>query len=136
MWKPVLAVLCLAAVACSYHPEGTQTAPAAAPQTVQWISIEGADAGGKVIEPPVLVTRTRAQYAEEPRRQRLQGDVGLEVEIDAEGNVVKATVTQPLEPSLDANAVAAVQKWKYSPARVDGIARRSVVRATVQYRVQ
>jgi TonB family protein len=136
MWKPVLAVLCLVAVACSYHPGGTQTAPAAAPQAVQWIFIEGADAGGKAIEPPVLVTRPSAQYAEEPRRQRLQGDVGLEVEIDAEGNVVNATVTQPLEPSLDANAVAAVQKWKYSPARVDGIARRSVVKATVQYRVQ
>lgn len=131
----VAAALCLLAAACSYNVEGSRAAAPAAPKEVQWTFIEGADSGGKV-EPPVLVRQTKAQYAVEPRRQRLQGDVGLELELDAEGNVLKATVTQPLEPVLGANAVTAAQTWKYRPARVDGTPRRSVVKATVQYRVQ
>lgn len=88
------------------------------------------------VQPPVLLTRTRAQYAEEPRKRRLQGDVGLELEVDENGNVVRAVVTQPLDPALDANAVVAATKWRYSPARLNGVPRASLVKATVEYRIR
>lgn len=138
MPKLILAVLCLTAMACSYNVEGT---PAARPQAVvhpeiDWRFKDGTTAGpGDRVEPPAIVTRIRAPYAEEPRKQRLQGDVGLELEVDTEGNVVKAVVTQPLEPSLDANAVEAARRWKFSPARLNGVARPAVIKEKVEYRV-
>jgi TonB family protein len=137
-----LAILCLALAACgSTIPE-----PAPAPD----LRVEGpfqrqADwrfrddvkvSPNDTVQPPVLLTRTNAQYAEEPRRRRLQGDVGLELEVDENGMVARAVVTEPLEPSLDANAVVAVTKWRYSPARFNGVPRASVVKATVPYRIQ
>lgn len=88
------------------------------------------------VQPPVVLTRTNAQYAEEPRKRRLQGDVGLELEVDENGNVVRAVVTQPLDPALDANAIVAATKWRYSPARLNGTPRASIVKATVEYRIR
>jgi len=88
------------------------------------------------VQAPVLLTRTMAQYDEEPRKRRLQGDVGLELEVDENGMVVRAAVVQPLDPALDANAIVAATKWRYSPARLNGIPRASVVKATVPYRLQ
>lgn len=88
------------------------------------------------VEPPVVLTRVKAEYAVEPRKQRLQGDVGLELEVDERGTVVRAVVTQPLEPALDANAIVAATQWRYSPARVNGVPRASLVKATVSYRLQ
>ncbi|HEX6903268.1 MAG TPA: energy transducer TonB [Thermoanaerobaculia bacterium] len=88
------------------------------------------------VQAPVLLTRTKAQYAEEPRKRRLQGDVGLELEVDENGMVARAEVTQPLDPALDANAIVAATKWRYSPARLNGVPRASLVKATVSYRIQ
>lgn len=87
------------------------------------------------VQAPVLLTRTMAQYAEEPRKRRLQGDVGLDLEVDENGMVVRAVVTQPLDPALDANAIVAATKWRYSPARLNGVPRASLVKATVSYRI-
>jgi TonB family protein len=137
-----LALLYLALAACS----STIPEPAPAPdlrvegafhQEAEWrfrdaVKVESSD----TVQAPVLLTRTKAQYAEEPRKRRLQGDVGLELEVDENGMVVRAVVTQPLEPALDANAVVAATKWRYSPARLNGVPRASVVKATVEYRIK
>ena len=57
-------------------------------------------------------------------------------EVDEGGMVARAVVIQPLDPALDANAVVAVTKWRYSPARFNGVPRASLVKATVPYRIQ
>jgi TonB family protein len=139
MRKPILTTLCLALAACSYNLDGSSSAssaPAAARQEVEWRFKDGTTPGpNDKVEPPGVVSQARAEYAIEARKQRLQGDVGLEMEVDENGDVVNVVVTQPLEPSLDANAVTAARKWKYMSARLNGTAKAIIVKAVVKYRV-
>lgn len=137
----VLTILCLALAACgSTIPEAPPArdlrVEGAFQQQAEWRFRDDAKvAASDTVQAPVLLTRTRAQYAEEPRKRRLQGDVGLELEVDENGMVVRAVVTQPLDPALDANAVVAATQWRYSPARLNGVPRASIVKATVEYRL-
>ena len=62
------------------------------------------------------------------------GTVLLEVILDAEGNVCDARVAKPLEPTLDAAALAAVRQWKFSPAQKDGKPVPARYFASVHYR--
>lgn len=139
MRKPILAVLCLALVACSYNlngsPSQSSATPAAKPK-LEWQFKDGTTPGANdKVEPPEIVAQARAEYAIEPRKQRLQGDVGLDLEVNENGDVVNAVVTQPLEPSLDANAITAARKYKYTPARLNGAPKAIIVKAVVRYRV-
>ncbi|HEY9422969.1 MAG TPA: TonB family protein, partial [Thermoanaerobaculia bacterium] len=128
------AVLCLTLCACgSTIPEPAPVSDlrveGAFQQQAEWRFREDVKVSpGDRVQPPVLLTRIKAVYAEEPRKRRLQGDVGLELEVDENGMVVRAVVTQPLEPSLDANAVVAATRWRYSPARFNGAPRASLVK--------
>lgn len=137
-----LALFCLVLAACGSTIPEAPPAPdlrveGAFHQEAEWrfrddVKVSESD----TVQAPVLLTRTMAQYAEEPRKRRLQGDVGLELEVDESGMVVRAVVTQPLDPALDANAIVAATKWRYSPARLNGVPRASLVKATVSYRIQ
>ena len=140
MRKPILAVLCLALV-CGYDLAAPLFAssdppPASVKAKLGWKFKDGTTPGpDDKVEPPYILRKAHAQYAEEPRKRRLQGDVVLDVEVDENGDVVDAVVTRSLEPSLDANAVTAVRKWKYRAARLNGTPKASLVEAVVKYRV-
>ena len=137
-----LALLCLALAACGSTIPEPPPAPdlrveGAFQQQAEWRFREDVKvAASDTVQPPVLLTRTHAQYAEEPRKRRLQGDVGLELEVDENGMVLRAVVTQTLDPALDANAIVAATQWRYSPARLNGVPRASVVQTTVEYRLR
>jgi protein TonB len=67
----------------------------------------------------VLVTKVLPTYPEIARRANLTGKVDLEIEIDQEGKVVRATpVSGP--PVFHAAAVAAVRQWRFQPATING----------------
>lgn len=140
--KKLLAFLCLTLAACGSTIQEPPPLPdlrveGAFHQEEEWRFREDVKVSpNDTVQAPVLLTRIRAQYAEEPRRRRLQGDVGLELEVDENGMVVRAVIIQPLDPALDANAVVAATKWRYSPARLNGVPRASLVKATVEYRIQ
>jgi TonB family protein len=142
MNKSSLAVFALVLAACGSTIPEAPPAPdlrveGAFHQEAEWRFRDDVKvAPSDTVQAPVLLTRTMAQYAEEPRKRRLQGDVGLELEVDENGMVVRAEVTQPLDPALDANAIVAATRWRYSPARFNGVPRASVVKATVPYRIQ
>jgi protein TonB len=51
-------------------------------------------------------------------RQRIQGQVGLEVRIGKDGLVYVATATRG-EPILSQAAVEAVRQWRFSPYRMN-----------------
>lgn len=87
------------------------------------------------VERPYAVSQVPVQYSESARKQRITGVVGLEVTVDAEGNVTDVVLRQPLDPSLDANAVETVRRWKYSPARLNGVARPSVLEVEVNFQI-
>ncbi len=50
----------------------------------------------------------------------LQGDVVVEVTIDAQGNVVETRVVQAIGHGLDEKIVSALRQWHFQPATLDG----------------
>jgi TonB family protein len=76
--------------------------------------------GGNVGLPQRLV-HAQPVYPAIAKVAKVQGTVEVSVVIDASGNVERAQVVRSI-PQLDAAAVEAVKKWKYSPTVVNGIA--------------
>src|ERR1044071_7778065 len=94
MRKLVLMVLSCAVCACV-----ASAPPGPPPFDKGWRFLDGVAAGpSDEVEPPVVKTRIAAVYPIEARKQRLTGEVGLELTVDDDGRVVKAEVVQPLEP--------------------------------------
>lgn len=52
----------------------------------------------------------------------LQGDVVVEVTIDAQGNVTRTRVLQSLKQEIDEKVVATLKGWRFKPAMLDGTA--------------
>jgi len=51
----------------------------------------------------------------------VQGDVVIEVTIDAQGNIVQTIVLQSLGPAVDQEVLAALEKWHFTPASRNGV---------------
>lgn len=66
--------------------------------------------------PPRVIHKVDPEYTAEAREAGVVGEVVLDLDIDAKGNVERIRVKQPLDKGLDENAVAAVRKWKFEPA--------------------
>jgi feruloyl esterase len=85
---------------------------------------EDADVAQSIKEPGVSAPRAlhtpEPKYSKSARKQNIQGIVKLSVIIGRDGKVYDPKVLKSLEPSLDANAVEAVKKWKFVPATKDG----------------
>jgi protein TonB len=80
--------------------------PASAPKTVSHIKA------------PHLITATPPQYPAIAKQNRIQGDVTIEMDIDASGNVMgEKVISGP--PFLQAAAKDAVRRWKYEPATLN-----------------
>jgi protein TonB len=83
---------------------------------------EGSEGEGPVhvvagISPPRILERVLPVYPEMARRIRLSGRVTIAAVIDRDGRVREAQVTSPpLGFGLEESALAAVQRWRYSPA--------------------
>jgi len=72
-------------------------------------------------EYPSILTRVDAQYTDEARRNRIQGGVILEVLVHSDGSADPAIkVIRPIGFGLDAQAIDAARKWKFTPAIKNG----------------
>lgn len=80
----------------------------------------GAVPVSQVAEPPVLVRRVPPVYPEEARRRDVEGLVLLEAVLDRDGRVEPDVKVLRSIPLLDAEAIAAVRQWRFSPARARG----------------
>jgi TonB family protein len=78
---------------------------------------------------PKAVYQPAPEYANGPRRKKIQGNVLLSMIVTAEGTVRDPQVTQSLDKDLDKKAVECVKKWRFEPATRDGkpVAMRVVV---------
>jgi protein TonB len=78
---------------------------------------------------PKPVHQTEPEYADRPRRKKIQGTVLLSMIVNADGTVRDPQVTRSLDKDLDKKAVECVGKWKFDPATKDGqpVAMRLVV---------
>jgi TonB family protein len=74
----------------------------------------------KLTRPPRLLHFEEAVYPAKARARGLQGSVVLEIVVSATGSVSKARVLSSPDPELAAAALAAVRRFRFSPAEVDG----------------
>jgi TonB family protein len=69
---------------------------------------------------PILIREVRPNYTEEALRQKIQGEVLLEVVISRDGRVSDARVIRSLDPRLDLKALEAVRQWSFVPGELRG----------------
>jgi len=69
---------------------------------------------------PAVLTQPEVRYPEEARRQGVEGQVVVNIEIDEKGRVRKVKLVKGIHPLLDAAAIEGVRKMRFRPARAAG----------------
>jgi TonB family protein len=75
---------------------------------------------GPGMTPPKLVHQVQPEYADGPRRKKIQGTVTLSMIVSADGTVRDPQVTRSLDKDLDKKALECVSKWQFDPATKNG----------------
>jgi periplasmic protein TonB len=91
---------------------------------------------GNGLTPPKGVYMPNPEYSEKGRKKKISGTVLVEMVVRADGKVRDVKVTKSLEPSLDQQAIAAVQTWKFEPATKDGKPVAVHIHAEVSFRIR
>ena len=68
------------------------------------------------------------------RGDRVKGMIIIETVIARSGDVCAARVLRGLAPSMDAKALAAVRRWKFTPAKKAGQPVQAIFNITVPVR--
>jgi protein TonB len=126
----------LVSLALSLAPQ--QPAAGAQPKPDHpWPPAGVARVGGEV-KAPKLVYEVKPSYTKEARRAGIQGSVGLEAIVLADGTVGEVRVTRSLdkEYGLDDEAVRAIRKWRFDPGTKDGAAVPVLVEAEMTFTVR
>ena len=87
---------------------------------------------GNGVSLPEVVKQVKADYTQEAMQNRIEGKVGLDVVVLADGKVGDVTVTESLDAvyGLDKNAIAAMKEWVFKPGMKNG--KAVAVRVHVQ----
>lgn len=89
---------------------------------------------GQVAHPPVLKHRVQPAYPQQARRQNIHGLVLLEAVLDREGRVEPGVKVLQSIPMLDDEAIEAVRRWRFQPARNrDGEPLRVIVEIPIRF---
>jgi protein TonB len=77
---------------------------------------------GDGVSLPQPTKQVKAEYTSEAMQNRIEGKVGLEVVVLADGKVGDVKVSESLDTvyGLDKNAVAAMKQWEFKPGMKDG----------------
>jgi TonB family protein len=120
--KPTLAMATTLALLLGAHVLLAQDAPQPPSEVVYDHQAPG-------MTHPTPVYQPNPEYADRPRRKKIQGNVMLSMIVNADGTVRDPQVTQSLDKDLDKKALECVKKWKFQPATKDGqpVAMRVVV---------
>ncbi|MDB4990875.1 MAG: hypothetical protein JWN04_6053 [Myxococcaceae bacterium] len=130
MRSPLKTRLIAACVAALMLPSYTRGALAQEPAGATPTGPSGLDAEAV---PPSLKEHPDASYPPEARQAGLEGNVELELTVDAAGQVSEARVVTPAGHGFDEAALAAVRSWTFEPARRDGQAIVSTVQLTYPF---
>ena len=95
---------------------GTALAPAQAPENTFGPVYEI----GNGVTAPRPVSTPDAEYTDKARKKKINGTVVVAMIVTPEGKVRDVKVTKSLDKELDKQALAAVSKWRFEPARKDG----------------
>ncbi|HVR60750.1 MAG TPA: TonB family protein [Polyangia bacterium] len=120
-----VAVVALWATAAGAQTTGP-AAPAPAPPA-------GAPAAVPEMTPPSLDEHPQAPYPAQALAAGVEGNVGLELDVDATGKVTDVRVTSPAGHGFDEAALAAARRFTFTPARRDGVAIPSTIQFTYEF---
>lgn len=81
---------------------------------------------------PVPIKTPPPRYPDEMKRAGIAGVVAVSIVIDEKGEVISAKVAKSSNPAFEPPALDAVKKWKFKPARKDGVAVK--IRVTIPLR--
>ena len=84
---------------------------------------------------PEKVFAPQPQYTDLARTNRTQGVVILQATIDCRGNVTDVRVLKSLPDGLTESAVAAISRWRFEPARLNGQPVSVYYNLTVNFRL-
>ena len=91
---------------------------------------------GSGISPPAIEREVKPVYTADALRREIEGDVVLEVVVLASGAVGEIRVVRGLGHGLDETAVAAMRRWRFHPARRQGVAIDIVVEVAMEFRLR
>jgi len=91
---------------------------------------------GSGIEPPSLLKEVKPDYSEDARRRGIEGDVVMEIVVRHDGSVGDVKVLQGLGYGLDERAIAAVRRWRFSPAKRRGAAVDVLVEVAMEFKLR
>lgn len=74
----------------------------------------------KVDENPLPLKTPPPDYPLEMRRAGISGLVAVMLVIDEEGKVAEAEVAKSSDTAFEGAALAAVKKWRFKPAKIEG----------------
>lgn len=79
---------------------------------------------GSVTSPPTLVKKVNPVYPQLAQDRGLEGSITVNALIDEKGNVIDTGILKGMQDDLGLGKAAetAVRKWKFEPARKDGVA--------------
>lgn len=83
-----------------------------------------------------LVQSVVAAYPAGARSDDVEGDVGVEIVVDREGRVVEARLSRPAGHGFDDAALAAIRRYRFTPAQRDGHTVRVRMPWSVQFRLR
>jgi protein TonB len=91
---------------------------------------------GSGIEPPSLLKEVKPDYTEDARRGGVEGDVVMEIVVRHDGSVGDVRVLQGLGHGLDERAIAAVRRWRFSPATRRGAPVDVLVEVAMEFKLR
>ncbi|MGO9210292.1 MAG: energy transducer TonB [Terriglobales bacterium] len=84
-------------------------------------SLAEGPADGREIRPALPVAFVNPEVSRSELPAGVQGDVVVEVTIDARGNIVQKRILQRLGYGIDEKVLAALEGWRFTPATQDGV---------------
>jgi TonB family protein len=75
---------------------------------------------GHGVKPPRVIYQQEPEFTDPARKAKYQGTMTMGLIVDKEGHPQSIHILSPLGAGLDANAVKAVETWKFQPAQKDG----------------
>ena len=89
------------------------------------------------VVPPRRSEAAEPDYPPQLRSAGVEGEVGLEVQVNAEGNVSEVKVVRPApQAAFNDAAVESARRSRYEPARLNGTAVSYVIQFTVRFRLR
>src|SRR4029079_7407859 len=80
--------------------------------------------GTSGLTPPKVQHMVQPKYTSEAMRAKIQGQVVVQLIVDAQGAVTNARIIAGLAPDLDEQSLVAVRQWRFEPGTLDGQAVR------------